>query len=70
VRRETDETFNSHAYFRKKKRHYMNDLPAISISDLQGYVSRRVKELTEGNQRPVMAMPQTVDDYWIARRLN
>ena len=46
------------------------DLPAISISDLQGYVSRRVKELTEGNQRPVMAMPRTVDDYWIAQRLD
>jgi hypothetical protein len=30
-------------------------LPAISISDLESYVSRRVKELTEGNQRPVMA---------------
>jgi WD40 repeat protein len=45
-------------------------LPAISISDLQGYVSRRVKELTGGKQRPVMAMPKTVDDYWITRRLN
>jgi hypothetical protein len=47
-----------------------SDLPAISISDLQGYVSRRVKELTEGKQSPVMAMPKTVEDYWIARRLN
>lgn len=43
---------------------------AISISDLEGYVSRRVKQLTDGNQRPVMAMPKTVDDYWIAERLN
>jgi WD40 repeat protein len=47
-----------------------SDLPAISISDLQGYVSRRVRELTEGKQSPVMAMPKTVEDYWIARRLN
>ena len=46
------------------------DLPAISISDLQGYVSRRVRELTDGKQSPVMAMPKTVEDYWIARRLN
>jgi WD40 repeat protein len=43
---------------------------AISISDLEGYVSRTVKELTDGNQRPVVAMPRTVDDYWIAERLN
>jgi hypothetical protein len=46
------------------------DLAAISISDLEGYVSRRVRDLTEGSQRPVMAMPHTVEDYWIARRLN
>jgi WD40 repeat protein len=45
-------------------------VPAISISDLEGYVSSRVKELTAGNQRPVMAMPKTVEDYWIAERLN
>ena len=41
-------------------------LPAISISDLNGYVSQRVNQLTGGQQRPVMAIPQTVDDYWIA----
>ena len=46
------------------------DLAVISISDLNSYVSRRVKELTQGNQRPVMAMPKTVEDYWIAQRLN
>jgi uncharacterized caspase-like protein len=46
------------------------DLAAISISDLHGYVSRRVRELTDGKQSPVMAMPTTVEDYWIARRLN
>jgi hypothetical protein len=46
------------------------DLAAISISDLYGYVSRRVRELTDGKQSPVMAMPTTVEDYWIARRLN
>jgi WD40 repeat protein len=45
-------------------------LSAISISDLNGYVSQRVNQLTGGQQRPVMAIPQTVDDYWIARRLN
>jgi uncharacterized caspase-like protein len=44
-------------------------LAVLSISDLQGYVSRRVKELTLGNQSPVMAMPRTVEDYWIAQRL-
>jgi WD40 repeat protein len=45
-------------------------VPAISISDLESYVSQRVKELTNGNQRPVMAQPKTVEDYWIAERLN
>jgi WD40 repeat protein len=45
-------------------------MTVISISDLEGYVSWKVKELTNGNQRPVMAMPKTVDDYWIAQRLN
>jgi uncharacterized caspase-like protein len=45
-------------------------LPAISISDMQGYISRRVRELTDGKQSPVMAMPRTVEDYWIAQRLN
>jgi uncharacterized caspase-like protein len=45
-------------------------LAAISITDLRGYVSRRVKELTGGKQSPVMAMPKTVEDYWIAQRLN
>ena len=43
-------------------------LPVIMISDLQGYVSRRVKELTSGNQRPMMAMPKTVEDFPIAER--
>ena len=46
-------------------------LPVISISDLASYVTRRVGELTSGNQTPVLAMPtKTVDDYWIAERLN
>jgi WD40 repeat protein len=45
-------------------------LSAISVSDLNGYVSRRVNQLTGGTQRPVMAIPKTVDDYWIAQRLN
>jgi uncharacterized caspase-like protein len=43
-------------------------IPVIMISDLQGYVSRRVKELTNGNQRPMMAMPKTVEDFPIAER--
>jgi WD40 repeat protein len=43
---------------------------AISMFDLGGYISRRVMQLTKGNQRPVMAMPKTVEDYWIAARLN
>ena len=45
------------------------EVPVIMISDLQGYVSRRVKELTKGNQRPMMAMPKTVEDFPIAERL-
>ena len=44
------------------------EVPVIMISDLQGYVSRRVKELTSGNQRPMMAMPKTVEDFPIAER--
>ncbi len=43
-------------------------LAAISVFDLAGYVSHRVKELTDGNQRPMMAMPKTVEDFWIAQR--
>jgi uncharacterized caspase-like protein len=46
------------------------EVPVIMISDLQGYVSRRVKELTAGNQRPMMAMPKTIEDFPIAQRLN
>jgi WD40 repeat protein len=46
-------------------------LRTISIFDLGSYLSQRVKELTAGNQRPVMGMPQTaVEDYPIAVRLN
>jgi len=41
----------------------------IMISDLQGYVSRRVRELTNGNQKPMMALPKTVEDYPISIRL-
>jgi hypothetical protein len=43
---------------------------AISISDLNGYVSRQVKELTHGNQKPMMAAPRTVEDFWIAEVRN
>lgn len=45
------------------------EVAVIMISDLQGYVSKRVKELTGGNQRPMMAMPKTVEDFPIAKRL-
>jgi uncharacterized caspase-like protein len=43
--------------------------PVVMISDLQGYVSRRVRDLTNGNQKPMMAMPKTVEDYPISMRL-
>jgi len=39
------------------------------ISDLHGYVSRRVKDLTNGGQKPMMAMPKTVEDFAISVRL-
>ena len=42
--------------------------PVIMISDLNGYVSSRVKELTNGNQKPMMAMPKTVEDFAISVR--
>ena len=45
-------------------------MAVISISDLESYVSRQVRELTEGNQKPMTAKPSIVEDYWIARRLN
>jgi Caspase domain len=43
--------------------------PVIMISDLNGYVSQRVRDLTGGNQKPMMAMPKTVEDYPISMRL-
>jgi WD40 repeat protein len=45
------------------------DVPVVMISDLQGYVSRRVKDLTDGNQKPMMAMPRTVEDFPITVRV-
>jgi hypothetical protein len=41
--------------------------PVVMISDLQGYVSRRVRDLTNGNQKPMVFMT-TVEDYPISRR--
>lgn len=38
----------------------------IKISTLEAYVANRVKELTEGEQTPTVAKPQTVQDYTIA----
>jgi hypothetical protein len=46
------------------------EVPVIMILDLRGYVTRRVRELTSGNQRPMIAMPKTVEDFPIAQRLN
>jgi hypothetical protein len=46
-----------------------SDLPVITITDLGSYVSRRVRDLTGGNQKPMMAMPKTVEDYPISIRL-
>ncbi len=45
------------------------DVPVVMISDLQGYVSRRVRELTDGNQKPMIAMPKTVEDFPISVRV-
>ena len=45
------------------------EVRVIMISDLEGYVSRRVKDLTGGNQRPMVAKPGTVEDFPIAERL-
>jgi Caspase domain len=45
------------------------DVPVVMISDLEGYVSRRVKDLTNGNQKPMMAMPKTVEDFPITIRV-
>jgi len=46
------------------------DVPVITISDLNGYVSRIVKDLTGGNQRPMLGMPITaVEDFPIAERV-
>jgi uncharacterized caspase-like protein len=42
--------------------------PVVTIFDLQAYVSRRVRDLTNGNQKPMMAMPKTVEDYPISMR--
>ena len=42
---------------------------SLMISDFEGYASRRAKELTAGNQRPMMAMLGTVEDFPIAERL-
>jgi WD40 repeat protein len=45
------------------------DVPVVMISDLQGYVARRAKDLTDGNQKPMMAMPKTVEDFPITVRV-
>jgi WD40 repeat protein len=45
------------------------EVPVVMISDLKVYVSKRVQALTGGNQKPMMAMPKTVEDYPISRRV-
>jgi uncharacterized caspase-like protein len=39
---------------------------AVSVFDLGSYVSMRVKELTNSGQRPMTAIPTTVEDFWIS----
>jgi WD40 repeat protein len=46
------------------------EVPVIMTSDLDGYISRRVKELTKGKQKPMRAMPHTVEDFPISVRLH
>jgi WD40 repeat protein len=41
----------------------------VTINGLSLYVSRQVRDLTGGNQKPMMAMPKTVEDYPISMRL-
>jgi hypothetical protein len=41
----------------------------VTINGLSLYVSRQVRDLTNGNQKPMMAMPKTVEDYPISMRL-
>jgi WD40 repeat protein len=41
----------------------------VTINGLSRYVSQQVRDLTGGNQKPMMAMPTTVEDYPISRRL-
>jgi uncharacterized caspase-like protein len=38
----------------------------VSLTDLNGYISHAVSELTHGNQHPMIAIPDTVQDYPIA----
>jgi uncharacterized caspase-like protein len=45
------------------------EVPVVMISDLKVCVSKRVQALTGGNQKPMMAMPKTVEDYPISQRL-
>nr|NJM03644.1 hypothetical protein [Desulfobacula sp.] len=37
----------------------------VSIAELEAYLPERVKELTNGRQKPVSAKPQAVEDYKI-----
>jgi Caspase domain len=38
----------------------------VSLTDLNGYISHAVSDLTHGNQHPMIAIPVTVQDYPIA----
>jgi len=39
---------------------------AVLVVDLYSYVSRRVNDLTNGEQSPMLAIPKTVEDFPIA----
>lgn len=44
----------------------MNQDGAIAISELNYYLTERVKELTKGEQSPMTTMPKTVQDFPVA----
>jgi hypothetical protein len=44
---------------------YQHD-KTISIAELEVYLARRVKELTDGEQSPTSAKPKTIEDFVIA----
>jgi WD40 repeat protein len=45
------------------------DVSVVMVTDLEGYVSRRVRDLTNGDQKPMMGKPSTVEDFPISVRV-